>query len=290
MLQFAIDALLGVALLIAGVGLWLLSWRAAALTLASVVVSLTAAGLVLQWRGETFNAMTFLGLTAGAVLLAYDAVHTATAQAVAGPGGGAASAHDAPALPGLRGYALAIGLAWIVPVAVVEGRPGAFITPAVSAYVVALLASFVVGMTVTPALASLLARGASARPAPLAARMGAGYGSRIARLAGGPIAMVAVGVLALVTVAGAALVPSNLVPTLQDRNVQHRPRLLYRRRIPLCHRRTLLHGRQIRLHHRRILLRHRPTPLFHQLIRRSRRTAGAPRPRRPPGGPRSGRA
>ena len=89
-----------------------------------------------------------------------------------------------------------------------------------SAYVVGLLASFVVGMTVTPALASLLARGASARPAPLAARMGAGYGSRIARLAGGPIAMVAVGVLALVTVAGAALVPSNLVPTLQDRNVQ----------------------------------------------------------------------
>lgn len=212
-------ALLGVALLIAGVGLWLLSWRAAAVTLASVVVSLTAAGLILQWRGETFNALTFLGLAAGTVLLAYDAVHTATAQAVAGARGGAASAHDAPALPGLRGYALAIGLASIVPVAVVEGRPGAFITPAVSAYVVALLVSFVVGMTVTPALASLPAPGATGRPAPLASRMSAGYGSRIARMAGGPTALVVVAVLALVTVAGGALVPSSLVPTLQDRNV-----------------------------------------------------------------------
>lgn len=212
-------ALLGVALLIVGVGVWALSWRAAAVTLASVVVSLTAAGLILQWRGETFNALSFLGLAAGAVLMAYDAVHTATAQAADGAGSGAEAAPDAPAIPGLRGYALAIGLAAIAPVAVVEGRPGDFLAPAVSAYVVALLVSFVVGMTVAPALASLLARGPSGGPAPLASRLSAGYASQLARPAGRPIALAVVAVLALVTVVGGILVRSSLVPTLHDRNV-----------------------------------------------------------------------
>ncbi|MGB7961665.1 MAG: efflux RND transporter permease subunit [Propionicimonas sp.] len=210
--------LLGLALLIAGVGLWLLSWRAAAVTLASVVVSLTAAGLVLQWRNETFNALTFLGLSVGAVLIAYDAVQGATVHGAAGTEAGSGSLPGA--LPGLRGYALAIGLVSIVPVAIVEGRPGAFVAPAVSAYTVALLASFVVAMTVTPALASLLARGGTPdKPAPLATRLAPGYGSRVGKLAGRPIALVVVGVLALVTVAGGALVQSTLVPALQDRNV-----------------------------------------------------------------------
>ncbi|HSO68975.1 MAG TPA: efflux RND transporter permease subunit [Arachnia sp.] len=206
--------LLGLVLLIAGVGLWLLSWRAAAVTLGSVVVSLTAAGLVLQWRNETFNALTFLGLAAGAVLIAYDAAHGVTVRA------GAGSSQNASAVPGLRGYALAIGLASIVPVAMVEGRPGAFMAPAVSAYVVALLASFVVALTLTPALASFLGRwGSPAASAPLASRLAPGYLSRVSRLAGRPIALIVVGVLALVTLAGGALVQSSLVPALQDRNV-----------------------------------------------------------------------
>lgn len=210
-------ALLGLALLIAGVGLWLLSWRAAAVTLASVVVSLTAAGLVLQWRGETFNTLTFLGLAVGAVLIAYDAVQGA---AVHGDEGSSGSLPTAPAVPGLPGYALAIGLASIVPVAIVEGRPGAFLVPAVSAYTIALLASFVVAMTVTPALASLLAReGTPDKPAPLATRLAPGYGLRVSKLVGRPIALIVVGVLALATLAGGALVQSSLLPTLQDRNV-----------------------------------------------------------------------
>ncbi|MFZ1283537.1 MAG: efflux RND transporter permease subunit [Propionicimonas sp.] len=212
--------LLGLALLIVGVGLWLLSWRAAAVTLASVVVSLTAAGLVLAWRDETFNALTFLGLAAGAVLMAHDAIQGVSVPGAARTGTAAASSRESVGVPGLRGYALAIGLVSIVPIAVVEGRPGAFVAPAVSAYVAALLASFVVAMTVAPALASLLAReGKSDRPAPLAARLAPGYGSRLNTLAGRPIALVVVGALAVVTLVGGALVQSSLVPTLQDRNV-----------------------------------------------------------------------
>ena len=212
--------LLGLALLIAGIGLWLLSWRAAAVTLASVVVSLTAAGLVLQLRNETFNALTFLGLAVGAVLIAYDSAQGAIVHGAAGATGGSASSQESLAVPGLRGYALAIGLASIVPIAIVEGRPGAFMVPAVSAYTIALLASFVVAMTVTPALASLLTRGGTPdKPAPLATRLAPSYGSRVSNLVGKPIALIVVGVLALVTLAGGALVQTSLVPTLQDRNV-----------------------------------------------------------------------
>ena len=87
MANLALAGLLGLALLTAGVGLWLLSWRAAAVTLASVAVSLTAAGLVLQLRNEAFNALTFLGLAAGAVLIAHDAVHGARAHGAAGTEG-----------------------------------------------------------------------------------------------------------------------------------------------------------------------------------------------------------
>ena len=85
---------------------------------------------------------------------------------------------------------------------------------------VALLASFVVAMTVAPALASLLARGVTPdKAAPLATRLAPGYGSLVNKLVGRPIALVVVGVLALVTLVGGALVQSSLVPTLQDRNV-----------------------------------------------------------------------
>ena len=44
----------------------------------------------------------------------------------------------------------------IVPVAALEGRPGAFFTPMVLAYAIAVVAALIIGVTVGPALSSLL--------------------------------------------------------------------------------------------------------------------------------------
>src|SRR5829696_5382375 len=53
-------------------------------------------------------------------------------------------------------YAAFIALLAIVPVVVMEGRPGAFFEPLALSYVLALLASMVVALTVAPALSLLV--------------------------------------------------------------------------------------------------------------------------------------
>jgi len=208
--------LIGLALLVVGVGAWFLSWRAATVTLVGVVVSVTAAALVVQLRGDSFNALTFLGLATAAVLIAHDAVHGAQAHP-------AASGSFADSLAATRrhlGYALAIGLVSIAPVAVVEGRPGGFFGPAVSTYVIAMLTSFVVALTVSPALASLLNRsGAADKASPVARNITPSYLGMLGKLAGRPVALIVIAVMAVVSLGGGALVQSKLVPSIQDRNV-----------------------------------------------------------------------
>ena len=56
-------------------------------------------------------------------------------------------------------YATIIAALAIVPVAVLQGRPGAFFTPMVLAYVLAVAAAMVVALTVAPALTSLFFAG-----------------------------------------------------------------------------------------------------------------------------------
>ena len=69
-------------------------------------------------------------------------------------------------------YATLIALLAIVPVAVMEGRPGAFFEPLALAYALAVAAAMLVALTVTPALSLLLfsAARAGTRESPLLAR------------------------------------------------------------------------------------------------------------------------
>ena len=53
-------------------------------------------------------------------------------------------------------YAGIVALLAILPMAVLEGRPGAFFSPMVVAYATAVVAALIVGMTVGPALNSLV--------------------------------------------------------------------------------------------------------------------------------------
>ena len=118
-------------------------------------------------------------------------------------------------------YATAIALLAVVPLAVLEGRPGAFFRPLVLAYVVATVAAVVVAMTVTPALTSLVFKGfrADGRNSWLH-RAGDRYELILQRFRRGlaPPMLVA-GACILIVVATIPFLTTSLMPSFKDRNV-----------------------------------------------------------------------
>ena len=122
---------------------------------------------------------------------------------------------------GLIGFATLILLLAAVPVLFIEGVTGAFLSPLVRAYALAVVASMVVALTVTPALGSVLMKPRPRRPGPDAAPPPDGrYGRVLTGLAARPrwvIAGAAVGVLAAI-----ALIPlmkGPVIPSFKDRDV-----------------------------------------------------------------------
>ena len=232
--------LLGGVLLLAGLLAVRFHWRAVLVTVVTVPVALATAGVVLQLLGQGLNALVFAGIAA-AVAIVVDESVVSTDRVMrrlaepAGRGNGRrvaaadVSAVIAQASAEVRRplvYATLVALLAVVPVAVLEGRPGAFFSPLVIAYAVAVAAAMLVALTVTPALTRVLFAKWQPRstPAPtwiqrLGDRYEAGLQRFSARLR--PAVLVAAG-LALLGIAAVALVPllgTAVVPTFADRNV-----------------------------------------------------------------------
>src|ERR671916_3179056 len=157
--------IVGALLLAAALVAVLMRWRTVLIVLLTVPTSLIAAALVLELLGETFNAITFAGLALALAGVVDDAVTGAEnvarrlAQRRAEGSDRSVSTIVLDATHEIRsplGYATLIALLVIVPLAIMEGRPGAFLTPLAVAYVVAVLMAMVMAMTLTPALTSLL--------------------------------------------------------------------------------------------------------------------------------------
>ena len=115
-----------------------------------------------------------------------------------------------------------IGLA-IVPAAVIDGRPGAFLAPLIAAYAVAVASAFLVAIVVAPALTMLLLR--SAKPGGLGSgnafeRVSRGYQSALTRFSASirPVILAAVACAIVAAVALPFLSPS-LIPSFRDRNI-----------------------------------------------------------------------
>ena len=115
--------------------------------------------------GETINAISFAGLAIAVAVVVDEAVVGAESVARrlrerrAAGGGESTAAIVLEASAEVRSplvYATLIALLAIVPVAVMEGRPGAFFEPLVLAYALAVVAAMLVALTVTPALSALL--------------------------------------------------------------------------------------------------------------------------------------
>jgi HME family heavy-metal exporter len=158
------DAAIIVALILA---LFLLSLRTTLVTLTALPLSLAAGVLVLEYLGETINVMTLGGLAIAVGSLVDDAVidvenvFRRLKQNARLPVAQQQTRRDTifsasnEIRPAMVFATLIIGLVF-APLMFLEGIEGRFFRPLGIAFVVSLLASLIVALTVTPALCTLL--------------------------------------------------------------------------------------------------------------------------------------
>src|ERR671921_2432464 len=207
---------LELALIIAGILLalalvaFLFQWRTVLICLIVIPLSLVAAAFVTYLLGQTFNAILFAGLAAAIAVVVDDAVvsvHNVARRLrehrEAGEEGSTAevvlAAYTEVRSPIM--YATLIALLAIVPVAVMGGRPGMFFEPLALSYVLAVLASLVVALTVTPAFSPR-------------------YDDALSRFVRAPrAALIVCGVLAVACIVTLPLLRASVIPSFQDRDV-----------------------------------------------------------------------
>ncbi len=165
MANLGLTLLLAMVLVAAVVGALLLQWRTVVISIVAVTVSLFAAALMLHVLGSTVNTMIIAGLVVALAVVVDDAIIDVD-NAIRRLRERNGSEH-APAVRDVliesvtevrrsTVYATIIILLVVLPVFVIDGVTGSFLQPFAIAFAVAVVASMVVGLTLTPAMASLL--------------------------------------------------------------------------------------------------------------------------------------
>jgi len=171
-LDLAIDnlsstLLISAVLLIVALFAFFFNWRTALISTVAVLVSAIAAGAVLYLRGVEANIMIIAGMIIALAALIDDAIIDVEniarrlRQSRAKGSGKSKSTIVFEAVAEMRSpilYATAIMAMAVLPVMFLEGVSGAFWQPLAMSYILALLASLVVAVTITPALSLLLQR------------------------------------------------------------------------------------------------------------------------------------
>ena len=187
-------------------------WRSAVIAVAAIATSTVAGGLVLSLMGATINVMVLAGFLMAIGVVVDDAiVHVdAIRRRLRDARPASAGAAVLEAVAELRGpalFATLVLLLAIVPLFVFGGLPGTFWRPFEMSYVLAVVASMVVALTVTPALSLLLLRPALAprRDVAVLSRLRAWYEGMLARSLQRPGRALAT--VAAVLIIGFALLP-----------------------------------------------------------------------------------
>jgi CzcA family heavy metal efflux pump len=157
--------LLGCALVVVVLLAFLTSWKSALISAVAIPLSLLAAGLMLHYRGGTLDTMVLAGLVIALGEVVDDAIIDVE-NIVRRLRLNRTSPNPRPALAVVLDASLEVRSAVLygslivmlvfVPVFLLPGLAGAFFRPLALAYVLAILASLAVALTVTPALALLL--------------------------------------------------------------------------------------------------------------------------------------
>ncbi|MBI1311768.1 AcrB/AcrD/AcrF family protein [bacterium] len=156
---------IGCVLVIVVLALFLFDWRAAVISSLAIPLSLVAAVLVLYWRGGTINTMVLAGLIIALGEVVDDAIidveNILRRLRLNHDAGNPRSAFRVVLDASLEVrsavvYATLIVVLTLVPVFFLEGLAGSFFRPLAASYILAILASLGVALTVTPALSLIL--------------------------------------------------------------------------------------------------------------------------------------
>ncbi len=229
--NLGVATILGLLLMILVIGALARSWRAALISVSTILVSLTAALTVLQLRGVTFNVMILAGLVVALGVIVDDAVTEVDnlwdrLRRRRGSAAGQLPADIAAAGAPLRSPLLFATLILIVaalPLLLLEGVDRSIFSPFVTSYLLAVLASLAVALTLTPALTAYLrpAPGAEIRERRLVGWLRTGHRKALPRFLRRPVlAYASIGVLLLIGLAFAPqLRTDSTMPTRQDRDL-----------------------------------------------------------------------
>lgn len=221
---------IGALLLVLTLGAFLLNWRSALISVASIALSLLVALVVLELSGATMNTMILAGLVLALAILIDDAVvdveKLMRRLRARHEGGGSVGTVIYQTILETRSttiYATLIVLLSLTPIFFMGGVSGAFFEPMALSYLLAVMASTVVGLTVTPALSFMLFGKAQrgVHPSPMEVRLGNRFRDILEGVARVPETLFA-SALVLVTV-GLGLWPllgKSLLPALKEQTVQ----------------------------------------------------------------------
>src|SRR4051794_24269977 len=205
---------LGFILVVVILALFLFEWRVALISLLTIPLSLMATLLVLHWMGQTINTMILAGLVIALGAVVDDAIidvenivrrlrqHRRAGGDRASTGSVILEASLEVRSPIV--FATLIIVAAAIPVFLLQGVSGAFFRPLAVAYTLAIVASMVVALTMTPALTLILLRNTpiERRESPLVRVLQRGYVALLARVVRRPrwtyVAVLAVTGLGLV--------------------------------------------------------------------------------------------
>jgi CzcA family heavy metal efflux pump len=228
--NLTVSLLIGALLVVFVLGAFLFEWRTALISVTSIPLSLVAAALVLEARGETVNVMVLAGFVIALGVVVDDAIIDIENIWRRLRQQGAAATRRAKARIVLEAslevrspivYATLIIIAALIPVYLLHSLTGAFFRPLVLSYGLAVLASLLVALTITPALSLiLLSRGRLDHPDPLTVRaLKRGYAAVLTRVIHRP--RWAYVVVAVTSAAGLAVVPflgESLIPEFKERD------------------------------------------------------------------------
>lgn len=151
--------------------LFLFDWRTAFISIVAIPLSLLAAAIILYWRGGTLNVMSIAGLVIAVGVVVDDAIIDVENIARRLRLNRAAGAPKRPfqvvldASMEVRSaivYASLIVILVFVPVFFLDGLAGSFFRPLATSYMLAIIASLVVALTITPAMSLIVLRDGTA--------------------------------------------------------------------------------------------------------------------------------
>jgi CzcA family heavy metal efflux pump len=220
--------LLGALLMVIMLFFFLWEWRVALISVVAMPLSLLMATLVLHWRGATINTMILAGLVIAlgdvvddAIIDIENVVRRLREHRLSGSDRSTAAVILGASVE-VRGaiiHATVIEIVAVVPVLFISGVTGAFFRPLILSYGLAVLASLVVALTVTPALALILLRKAKLErhQSPLVTWLHHRYERILTPIIRTP--RPAFAVVALVTIAAVLVIPrlgQELFPTFKE--------------------------------------------------------------------------